>query len=140
MQFEEEIIINAWPDVVFAKYVNVAAWHLWDADVKSASLCGAFEVGHEGELEPANGPKAGFKLVEVGHDKSFISETKLPLCVMRFEHLLEKAGESTKVIHRVNFSGPLTFLWGRLIGSQIRKGLPSALSGLKTLCEAANHE
>ena len=135
MQFKKEIIINAPAREVFKQYENVAMWKSWDAEVKESSLEGKFKVGSKGILKPAKGPKANFELTEVTPDKSFTSQTKLPLCKFDFKHQIEDFGEATKVIHTVVFSGLTSAIFGRLIGSQIKKTLPDTLKGLKASCE-----
>jgi hypothetical protein len=55
---------------------------------------------------------------------------------MTFEHDLQPVKNCTRVIHRVSFNGPLSFFFGRVVGSQIRKGLPGTLRGLKQAVEA----
>lgn len=54
---------------------------------------------------------------------------------MVFEHELTLKGDQTGALHRVTFSGPLSFLFGFLIGRQINKGFVNTLSGLKETCE-----
>ena len=137
MQFEEQIIIAAPPEKVFALYENVAAWSSWDPDVKTSSIEGSFSSGASGSLQPSSGPKAKIKFTEVMPNRSFTVETKLPLCVMRFEHDLTLLPSGTNAKHRVTFQGLLSPFFGRVIGSQIRKGLPNALQGLK---RAAEHQ
>lgn len=135
MQFKEEIIINALPVTIFKKYAEVASWKEWDFDVKESKLSGKFSAGSLGVLVPTKGPKAKFKLTEVTLNKSFTSQTKLPLCLMEFHHTLEGTGDSTKVTHSVIFSGLTSFIFSRLIGQPIKKSLPETLKGLKNICE-----
>jgi hypothetical protein len=135
MEFKQEILINANPHVIFEQYKNVDSWKLWDAEVKESSLSGDFKVGTTGSLQPTKGPKANFTLTEVSLNTSFTSQTKLPLCTMAFVHTLEEVNAQTKVTHRVIFTGLTRFIFGRLIGSQIKKSLPDTLQGLKKACE-----
>ena len=137
MQFEEQIVIAAPPEKVFALYENVTAWSSWDPDVKTSSIEGSFSSGASGSLQPSSGPKAGIKFTEVALNRSFTVETKLPLCVMRFEHELTLLPSGTNAKHRVTFQGFLSPFFGRVIGSQIRKGLPNTMQGLK---RAAEHQ
>lgn len=137
MHFEESIVISAPAEKVFSLYANVAGWPSWDPDVKEASIDGALASGVAGTLHPSNGPKSKIILTEVAPNRLFTVESKLPLCVMRFEHELSNASGQTKALHRVSFSGALSPLFGRLIGSQIRKGLPHSLQGLKRAAENA---
>ena len=135
MQFEEQVLIAATPEKIFALYVDVKNWSAWDFDVKSSSIEGSFISGATGSLLPSSGPKAKIVFTEVVPNCSFTVESKLPLCVMRFEHELSRISEGTKVVHRVVFEGVLSPLFGRLIGSQIKKGLPHTLQGLKDAAE-----
>ena len=137
MQFEEQIVIAAPPEKVFVLYENVAAWSSWDPDVKTSSIEGSFSSGASGSLQPSSGPKAKIKSIEVMPSRSFTVEAKLPLCVMRFEHELTPLPSGTSAKHRVTFQGVLAPFFGRVIGYQIRKGLPNTLQGLK---RAAEHQ
>lgn len=135
MQFSSEIIINASPKDVFSKYQDVNSWKEWDHDVKDADIFGEFKEGSKGVLIPVNGPKAKFEITEVTKNKSFTSQSKLPLCVMEFSHCLEATGSHTRVTHSVSFKGITSFLFGRLIGVQIKKSFPQTLKNLKEACE-----
>jgi Polyketide cyclase / dehydrase and lipid transport len=137
MQFEASTQINASSAAVFSLYANVAGWPTWDSDVKTASLEGIFESGAKGVIVPNGGPKSEIIFTEVVQRKKFTAQCKLPLCTMRFEHELDDVkGSGTQATHRVIFKGPLAPLFGRLIGSGMRKTLPHALAGLKRAAEA----
>ncbi|MCL2346495.1 MAG: SRPBCC family protein [Desulfobulbus sp.] len=140
MQFEESIEVQASPQTVFALYADVSAWASWDPDVSSSSIAGAFASGSTGKLKPSNGPEAKITLTEVVANQSFTVESRLPLCVMRFEHELSPTASGTTVVHRVSFAGFLSPLFSRIIGSSIRKGLPQTMAGLKRAVERPNIE
>lgn len=135
MQFEETIFIQAPASVIFEQYMQVENWSLWDESVENADLEGEFKIGAFGSLKPISGPKGTFTLSEVTLNQSFTTETKLPFCLITFEHSLREIESGIHVIHRVNFTGALSCLFSRLIGSSIKKGLPQAMQGLKSLCE-----
>jgi len=131
----EEIMVSANPEHVFLLYKDVENWNKWDPDVRSSSISGAFAAGVTGKLKPKSGPEAKIKIVSVEKNKSFTVQSLLPFCIMTFEHELLPLENSTRVIHRVSFNGPLSFFFGRVVGSQIRKGLPGSLHGLKKAVE-----
>lgn len=135
MTIQEEIKIKATAATIFKQYMDVAHWSAWDKDVVESSLDGDFKQGVQGSLKPSSGPKAKFTLTEVSTNKSFTDETKLPLCRMIFSHTLEESVEETLVTHRVSFKGLSSFFFSYLIGTSIKKGLPTALIGLKQVCE-----
>lgn len=136
MKFSETIIINAPVEKIFQLYESVEHWKDWDAEVESSSITGEFKTGAIGKLKPKKGPQASIEITEVTKPHSFTASSKLPLCLMQFEHQLTSDGDTTKVTHSVTFSGALSFLFGRLIGSGIKKGLPISLSGLKKAAES----
>ncbi len=135
MRFEEKITVNKPAEQIFQLYEQVNQWHLWDSEIQFASIDGAFEVGTIGKLKPKKGPEAKIEIVEITRPKSFTVISKLPLCVMTFEHHLVSKDRATEVIHSVSFTGAMSFLFGRLIGAGIKKGLPETLKGLKTFVE-----
>ncbi len=135
MQFEATIEINAPASAVFALYADVANWPTWDGDVKSASIEGPFNSGARGVIVPNGGPKSEIAFTYVVRNKGFTAQCKLPLCIMRFEHELVPHGQGTHATHRVVFEGWLAPVFGRLIGSGMRKTLPHAMQGLKAAAE-----
>jgi hypothetical protein len=138
IQFSEQITINVGPEKIFSLYETVSQWKDWDSDVTLSTISGPFAIGTTGKLKPAKGPETKITIASVEKNKSFTVESKLPLCVITFEHELQPLKNATHVTHRVSFNGPLTFLFGRVIGSQIRKGLPRTLLGLKRAAESGN--
>jgi Polyketide cyclase / dehydrase and lipid transport len=139
MKIEATTSIKAPAQAIFALYADVPAWPVWDLDVKSASIEGAFVSGARGVIVPKGGPKSNLLFTDVVTNKSFTAQCKLPLCVMRFEHELESAGSGksaeTRVTHRVVFEGLLAPVFGRLIGSGMRKTLPNVMASLKAVAE-----
>lgn len=136
MQFEASTTINVPTATVFALYADVAGWPSWDPDLKAASLQGAFVSGAVGEVQPHSGPKSALRFVEVVQGTSVRMECKLPLGMMHFDYELQSQGSATVATHRTTFSGLLAPIWGRLIGSGMKKTLPAALAGLKSKAES----
>lgn len=137
MVFEESISISATPVEIFATYAAVADWPVWDSEVEAASLNGAFELGTEGKIKPKGAPESKIKLVELTENKSFTVECGLPLCKMRFVHVLNATGSGCNVVNRLEFTGLLAPLFGRLIGTSISKTMPGSLKGLKACVEGS---
>jgi hypothetical protein len=135
MQVEHSILVNAAPERVFALYADVPNWNRWDPDTKASSISGPFKAGTRGSLTPTKGNTVPMLLTSVVSNQSFTVESKIPLFRMVFEHELKPEDKTTLVVHRVTFSGGLAFLLGRLIGSQLNKGLPVTLAKLKATVE-----
>jgi Polyketide cyclase / dehydrase and lipid transport len=135
MQFDSSIQIDAPANAIFNVYSRVSDWPSWDLDLKAAKLEGAFVSGTQGVIEPKGGPKSKILLSNVVKNQQFDVTCKLPLCTMRFEHLLKPQEGKTLVTHRVVFEGLLAPVFGRLIGSGMRKTLPNVMQSLKAAVE-----
>lgn len=132
----DEITVNTRPFRIFALYKDVSNWRHWDPEIETSVLEGDFAVGAYGRLKPRNGPETEIRIVASEENRSFTVQASLPLCLLTFEHELHPAGELTRVVHRVYLDGPLSFLFRKLLGRQLRMGIPAALRGLKRMAEA----
>lgn len=135
MQFQNEISISASAEKVFSIYTDVSGWSSWDPEVRASSIVGPFQTGASGTLKPTKGPEAKIAITDVVSNHSFTVESRLPLCIIRFEHVLTPGAKGTRALHRVSFHGFLAPLFGRLIGGQIGRSLPQTLLGLKHAAE-----
>jgi len=136
IKFKSITTINAPAHVIFSQYADVKSWHTWDADVEKCIINGEFVTGATGTLKPRKGPLSIMVFREVRLNKSFTTQTKLPLCILSFEHSLESIESATKVTHQVTFEGLTSPIFGLLIGRNIKQGLPHAMARLKKKCEA----
>ena len=136
MLVEHRITVAAPPATIFRIYADVARWHTWDPDTKQATLDGPFEAGSRGRLTPPKGHTVPMLLTQVVPDKCFTVESRIPLFRMLFEHKLTPTATGTEVVHRVTFSGLLSFVLGRMLSTQLNTGLPITLGRLKALAEA----
>lgn len=135
MSHSEKIEINGSPEQVWAHYADVSSWKLWDVEVKDVYLDKGLTLHSKGFLQARNGPKAKIQIVECEPNSLFTVESKLPFCVMNFQHYIVKNNKTVEVEHSVIFSGLLAPLFSLLIGSRIYKSLPNTLDGLKKAVE-----
>jgi hypothetical protein len=136
MQVEHRIVVRAPAARIFGIYEKVDAWHTWDPDTQQAFIDGPFEAGSRGTLKPTRGNTVPMMLTQVVKNKLFTAESKIALFRMVFEHELTPKGNNTEVVHRVTFSGPLSFLLGRMLAKPVNAGLPVTLANLKKLAES----
>ncbi|MFO0095925.1 MAG: hypothetical protein ACK54K_16665, partial [Gemmatimonadaceae bacterium] len=61
--------------------------------------------------------------------------SRLPLATIDFIHTVQRDGHDTVIVHRVEMAGPLTFLFRRLIGASIARGLPAVVDRLARVAE-----
>jgi len=136
MEIEERIEIAVPPQVIDQIWSKVDRWHEWDPDTKEAFLNGPFTVGTTGRIVPTKGLGVSMIVTERTIGKSFTVEGGIPLFRMHFEHTLLPTENGVLVIHRVWFSGALSFLFGPGVAKQVRNGLPKTMQSLKAFAEA----
>lgn len=138
IQVEHRVRIRAAASQVYAIYQQVERWHTWDPDTKRASLDGPLAAGARGKLVPTKGQAVPMVVTQAEPDRLFTVESVIPGFKMVFEHLINPlpgaAGE-VEVIHRVTFSGLLSFVLGRMVAKTVDQGLPRTLANLKALAE-----
>ena len=115
---------------------NVNNWPSWDTDVKKAELYGSLVTGTKGSLTPTKGPTAKFAITECTPLASFTSRTALPLCKMDFIHSMQQRKDEIEVTHKVVLTGSLAFLFSKMIGHQLKTGLPKAVDQLIAQAES----
>ncbi|MCU0927328.1 MAG: SRPBCC family protein [Hydrogenophaga sp.] len=137
---EHRTTIATPPATIFRLYADVANWHRWDPDTKSATLDGTFAVGSRGSLTPAKGNTVPMVVTSADPAHGFTVESRIPLLLrMVFEHeLVARGPATTEVMHRVTLSGPLAWLIGPALRRQLDAGLPVTLARLKRLAETGS--
>jgi hypothetical protein len=136
MVIEAQVMTRASRQVVHQIYSEVDRWHTWDPDTRSASINGAFVTGATGRLAPPKGMSIALSFTDVRPNEGFTCTGGIPGFQMKFEHELSTQPLGTLIVHRVTFSGWLAPIFGRMIGAQLRVGLPKTLDALKRLAES----
>ncbi len=121
---------------VWKIWADVAHWDAWDSEIEYARLDGPFMLGQTGELKPKGGPKAKTKIIAFSSGESYSDVTKMPLANIRFDHRVEDHGKTRIVTHTISMSGPLGFLFAKLLGKNLAEGLQRSLPRLVALAEA----
>lgn len=137
---QASILISASPQAIQAVYADVAHWHLWDPDTRSAQLDGPFAVGTMGSLRPPKGLAIRMLVTEVTPAGAFTVQSPVLGCKMTFEHVLTPVAQGVEVVHRVTFSGWARALLMHMVGKPLKTGLPVTLANLKRYVEEFPHD
>jgi hypothetical protein len=114
---------------------DVENWNKWDKDVEWSKIETNLSVGEKGILKPVGGPKSKFVFTEVTLNKSFTTQSSLPFTKMDFVHTMEEKNGELFLTHSIVFSGFLSFIFAKLIGVKLSKGLPNAMKNLIELAK-----
>lgn len=108
-------------------YADVAAWPVWNAEIKRARLDGPLALGAEARIVFGTGLRLRFRVVEYEEGRLFTDEARLPGARMGHRHLLEPgtAGRC-RLVNTIYIDGRLAPLWRRILGPAAARALPGA--------------
>jgi hypothetical protein len=126
------------PGDVWAVWTDVGRWPEWDTELESASVEGGrLALGASGTLEPRSGPASSFVVSEFEAERGYAFTTRLPLCELVVRRRLgEDRDGTTAFTHEVSFRGPLSFLFGFLLGRRFRAALPGVMENVRRTAES----
>ena len=132
---KHSIKTKAKPEAIWALWSKIETWPTWDHGIEGGQVDGPFISGSRGWLKPKGGPRVKFLLIDVQENKRFHDRSFLPLTHLDFIHTIETDGEFTVVTHQVEMKGLLTFIFSRVIGTGIKKDMPTAMLKLSEIAE-----
>ena len=78
-----------------------------------------------------------FVITELAPGESYAFTTRLPLCELKISrYLTRKDGGGACFTHEVSFVGPLSFVFGNLLGRRYREVLPVVMKNLRRIVES----
>lgn len=135
---EASRITTATKEQIWKLWADIPNWNVWDKDVEYSELFDDLKKGAKGLLKPTGAPKSKFIITECDYLKTFVSRSFLPFGKMDFIHTITETNNGLLVTHRIEMTGLLTFLFSKVIGKNIEKGLPKAVEKLISIAENEN--
>jgi hypothetical protein len=130
---EHTLETTAQPDEVWEQLQRVERWPLWDPGLDSAELSGGFRDGAQGTVRFQGEPARPFLLAAVQAEHGFTALSRLPLAELRHIHRQEHSAMGTRMTHRIEISGPLSWFYGWRLGRKLKDGLAPGLRALARL-------
>ena len=127
------VVAAASPSAIFDRWADVDTWPQWNADTEWVRLDGPFTQGGTGVLKPKGGPKVKF-VIEKLTETEFVDVSRLVGARLTFSHVVTPTSNGCGVDVAITMSGPLAWLWNRILG----KGLAASVQpDLEALARAA---
>ena len=111
-------------------WADVAHWKSWDSTVVSSELYGDFNVGTKGTVKLVGAPKGKFEITTCKPFETFTNRSYLPLCKIDFTLTLVETQNGVIVTYKEEMTGFLTFLFSKILGKKIEKGLQKGIEDL----------
>jgi hypothetical protein len=130
---EHTLDTTAPPEQIWRLMQLVSDWPRWDTGLTWAELPGTFQTGAQGSIKfRSEGPRS-FLLSAVSAQEGFTALTKLPLAEVRHIHLQQTSAIGTRLTHRIEIRGPLSWLYGWSLGRRLRDDLAPSMRRLARL-------
>ena len=133
-KYDYSVVTDASAEQIWRVWADVEQWPQWDKGLVYSKIYGPFVDGSLIELKPVGGPKTDAKLTQCVQSKSFLCVSKLPLgTVLKSDHTIENVDNQTgkiRITNSIIISGPLSFLFGWLVGRKIEQQIPDAMQCL----------
>ena len=130
---EHTLDTSAEPDAVWARLAEVSTWPEWDVGVTWAELSGPFSAGSQGRMKVRGEGTRSFRLARVEPKTIFTALVRLPFAEIRHTHAQEASAMGTRMTHRIEIHGILSWLYGWSLGRRLREDLAPSMRRLARL-------
>jgi hypothetical protein len=120
-------------ETVWKILTDINNWHQWHHDLEYCKLEGPFEVGNHFMLKPKTMSAVKIMLTEINHGSSFTDCTTFFGAKMYDTHALEQTPEGLKLTNTLVVTGPLRWLWIKLVAQQVADGIADETENLIAL-------
>ncbi len=113
------------PEQIWQVWSDVNHWHEWDLGIEYAKTQDPFEVGCRFVLKPKGGPKVTTEIIKCEPNRTFTDLTCFPFAKMYGLHeVTEVEPGRIRLKTTMTVTGPLSFLWRKLVAQKIANDLP----------------
>ena len=123
------------PDAFFARWVDHDTWPQWSPDTEWVRVDGSAVAGTRGVLKPKGGPKVKFVISACTPGREYTDTSMLPGARLVFQHTAVPSGTGSRLDVLVTMSGPLSWLWAKIMGGGFRDSAQADLDRLVALVE-----
>jgi Polyketide cyclase / dehydrase and lipid transport len=133
---EHSIETNAAPECIWRLWADVPGWREWNADIERIELVGPFAVGSRIVMTPTGEEPIELRVAEAAEPELFVDEADFGDVIVRTTHRVQRvADDRSRVIYRMEISGPEADTLGPQIGPEISGDFPQTLAALVARAE-----
>ena len=129
--FEHAGHTSATPHAVWRVLRDLDDWSAWDTSMDWVRLQDPFGVGARVVMKPKGQDPITSVILAAVEDTLYADETSLGDVTLRFSHALEALEPGrTRIVHRLEISGPAADQLGPQLGPAITQDFPEAMEAL----------
>jgi len=118
---------------VWKIWTDINNWGKWQSDLDYCKIESDFKVGNHFMLKPKGAPAVKIRLIDINEGNSFTDCTSFLGVKMWDTHSLEQTPEGLKITNTVRVTGPLRWLWVKLVAKNVADTSPAQLGALVKL-------
>src|SRR5437667_5465992 len=126
-----EMTTDVAPTALYRAITDVNNWSKWDTGLEYTRLEGDVKPGTAFVLKPKGGPKVRMMIDEV-RPHVLVDTAHLLGAKMRTTHEYVQQGNQTTIRLGIEVTGPLGFLWRKVVGEKQIKEAPAQLAAFVT--------
>ncbi len=119
LQTYSKIFQDVNPESIWHAWTDINNWHVWNPGIEYCKLEQPFAVNSYFTLKPIGTPALKLQLVEVDKNHKFTDCTFLFGAKMFGMHELKVESDGIRLTTTMSITGPLGFLWCKLLGEKI---------------------
>ena len=120
-------------EAVWQIWTDINHWSQWHGDLDSCKMEGAFEVGNYFLLKPKGMRAVKIMLTDIEEGRSFTDCTAFPGARMCDTHAMEETPEGLRITNTLVITGPLKWLWIKLVVQHIADTIEEETEALISL-------
>lgn len=119
------------PEAIWAVLADIDSWPRWDTSMESVKLQGPFTVGTRVTMTPKGQDPITSVITEIRESEFYADETDMGEVTLRFSHALTRLPDGgTRIVNRLEISGPAADETGPELGPAITEDFPDAMRAL----------
>lgn len=122
------------PEDIWKTWIDIDNWPKWHTDLDYCKLEGEFKAGNHFILKPKKVNAVKVTLTEVNDGQNFTDCTTFPGAKMYNTNSVEAKDNGVLLSNRVVVTGPLRWLWIKLIVKNVADTVPNEVDSLVQLC------
>ncbi|WP_328330923.1 SRPBCC family protein [Kribbella sp. NBC_00382] len=118
-------------ELIWKTLADIDGWTAWDTSMAAIKLDGPFAVGSRVLMTPAGQDPIESTIVEITPGERYADETTFNGATLGFSHTLSTLADgTTRIVHRLEITGPDADRLGPELGPMITEDFPEAMTAL----------
>ncbi len=133
-----QIVQGISKEAIWQLWTDINNWPTWHDDLDYCKMHGEFIVGNHFKLKPKGAFPVKIILTEVDEQRKFTDCTRFLGAKMHATHTIEKTDDGLRLTNTLVVTGPLKWLWIKLVASHIADTIPDEMNALVALARNAH--